>query len=523
MVTEVPGYTLREPLGAGSTSLVWRGEAVGSPGRVLAIKVVHHVIDRAASAALHHEHEVLGRLSHPSILPIVAIVATSDGLALVMPYASRGSLATTLAHQQGGLSPGVVARIGARLASALAAMHGAGVVHGGIKPANVLFDREGQPLLADAGMARLRGDAPTVVGAAEHIDAELVDGGEPDARSDLYALGATLYEALAGVPPDAGSTTAQAAAGSARFVPLADRVEAPRSLTTAIEAALSRDLPDRWDGAHGFAAELEEIRRAIADADPPPRSIPTDGCAGVLGAVPSATRPARANRIRRPAASPPPNVAKPSKAARGTLASAAPGDDTPVPRRAPRRVPRMLLVAAAIVVVPTGIAITSVLGHGPVDTVDTETDDTATVGPAGPTAVTEPLTTLRETAPLCAGLRVPDDGREILLADVEGAGCSTVIAWDGRRMEVIGADGSAERYDLGAGPDDVLRFGDWSCDGRDAPALYRPADGRLFTFDEIAGPGEETSVTGRPTGVAGGSPTVVTDAEGCDRMEVAPS
>ncbi len=517
MVTEVPGYTLRGPLGTGPSSHVWRGEAVGSPGRVLAIKLVHHAIDRAARDAVHHEHGVLGRLSHPGILPIVAIVTTGDGLALVMPYASRGSLATTLAHQQGGLSPGVVADIGARLASALAAMHGAGVVHGGIRPANVLFDRERQPLLADAGMARLRGGAPTIAGTAQHLDPELVDGGEPDARSDLYALGATLYEALAGVPPYAGSTTTQTGpAESGRFVPLADRVEAPRSLTAAIEAALVRDRPDRPDGAQGFAAELEAIRRVIADADPPPHPNPAEGRAGVLGAVPSATRPAAPARIRRPTPPPPSNLAEPSKAARGTLASAAPGDGA----RAPRRVPRMLIVAAAIVLVPTGIAITSVLGH---DATDTDTEDIVAVDADGTTVVTEPLTTPHEAAPLCAGLRVPDDGREILLADIEGDGCSAVIAWDGRRMEVMGADGSAERYDLGAGPHDVLRFGDWSCDGRDAPALYRPADGRLFTFDAIAGPGDEITVTGLPTGVADGIPTVVTDADGCDRMEVAPS
>ena len=490
MVTEVPGYTLRGPLGSGAVSGVWRGEAVGSPGRVLAIKLVPHAVDRAASDTLHHEHGVLGRLSHPGILPIVAIVATSDGLALVMPYASRGSLATALAHQQGGLSPEVVADLGARLASALAAMHGAGVVHGGIKPANVLFDRERQPLLADAGMARLRGGATTIAGTAQHVDPEPVEGGEPDARSDLHALGATLYEALAGVPPYAGSTTTQtAAAENGRFVPLADRVEAPRSLTAAIEAALTRDRPD---GAHGFAAELEEIRRVLADADPPAHPDPTDGRAGVLGAVPSATR---------------------SAAVRGTLASAAPGD-----ARTPRRVPRMLIVATTVVLVPTGIVIASVLGHD-----GTDPEDVIAVDADGTTVVTEPLTTLHEAAPLCAGLRVPDDGREILFADIEGAGCSAVIAWDGRRMEVMGADGSAERYDLGAGPHDVLRFGDWSCDGRDAPALYRPADGRLFTFDAIAGPGDEVTVTGLPTGVADGIPTVVTDADGCDRMEVAPS
>jgi eukaryotic-like serine/threonine-protein kinase len=476
MVTEVPGYVLREPIGAGSTATVWRGEAVGTPGRVLAIRIVPHADGRTASDVLRREGEVLARLSHPSILRVVAVVPTDDGLALVTPYASGGSLATMLAHAHGGLPPAEVADLGARLASALAAVHGGGIVHRDIKPSNVLFDRERQPLLGDVGIARSIGDGTTIAGTAQYLDPDLLDGREPDARSDLYALGVTLYEALAGVPPYAGATAAQtvAAAQRGRFVPLDAHVDAPPVLTAAIEAAFARDVQDRPAGAHELARHLDEIRRSMNETEGGPSSHPIShaGRAGVLGA--------------------------------GVLGAAvdwgpsalAPRHDEPV---TPGRGPLALLVAAAVavVLVPVVVVVASVTGDG-----DAEA-------------------TPRAPVPVCTGSTSPDDGREILLADVTARGCSTLVAWDGRQLEVLGDTGPTERYELGAGPDDVLLFGDWTCDGRDAPALYRPGDGQLFTFDELVGAGARISATGAPTGVTEGSPTVVTDDTGCDRVEVA--
>lgn len=536
MVTEVPGYVLREPIGTGSSATVWRGEVEGAPGRVVAVKVVTHDAGRAATDALRREGEILGRLSHPSILQVVAVVPTDIGLALVTPYASGGSLATMLAHAPGGLPAGVVADIGARLASALAAMHGAGIVHRDIKPGNVLFDRERQPLLGDAGVARLHDDAPTV-GTADYLDPDLLDGRAPDPRSDLYALGITLYEALSGLPPFASATPAQTlgAADRGQFAPLGDHVDAPAALIAAIESAFARDVQDRPAGAHELAGRLDESLRTMQDESDGPPSVPGSsvGRAGVLGAVPARGVP---TSLR------PPRGATP----------AAPPDAPPGPR-VQRRIPRALLVVAAVavVLVAAGVVIAGVTGADTAGTVDLEasgdrgtagpgtgadqnvadgSDTTAEVGPpVGPPDGSEDSSkdgpssesTPRAVAPLCAGVSARDDGRDILLADVTGLGCSSSIAWDGRQLEVLGDDGSAQRYDLGAGPDDVLLFGDWTCDGRDAPALYRPQDGQLFTFDEVVGTGDQISVTGAPTGVTNGTPVVVTD-DGCDRVEVSP-
>jgi eukaryotic-like serine/threonine-protein kinase len=496
MVTEVPGYVLHDPIGTGATATVWRGEAVGTPGRVLAIKIVPHADGRTAPDTLRRRGEILARLSHPNILQVVAVVPTDEGLALVMPYASGGSLATMLAHAHSGVAAAEVADLGARLASALAAVHEVGIVHRDIRPANVLFDRERRPLLGDVGIARSNGDG-TSAGAAEYLDPGLLDGREPDARSDLYALGVTLYEALAGVPPYTGATVAQtvAAANLGRFVPLDAHVDAPPELIAAIEAAFARDVQGRPAGAHELAGHLDEIRRSMNETqgDPPPHPTSTGGRAGVLGATdsPAVSATCSPRRTTRP----------PSEDGRSATMSwgpttLAPRDDEP---STPHRVPRDLLVAAAVavVLVPAVVMVPSVTGDG------------------------APEATPREPAPVCTGSTSPDDGREILLADVTARGCSAPVAWDGRQLEVLGDTGPTERYELGAEPDDVLLFGDWTCDGRDAPALYRPVDGQLFTFDELVGGDDRISATGAPTGVIGGSPTVVTDDAGCDRVEVA--
>jgi serine/threonine protein kinase len=567
MNTEVPGYVLRELIGTGSSAAVWRGEAVGAPGRLVAVKVVAHTEGGAAIDALRREGEVLTRLSHPSILQVVNMVATDVGLALVTPFAAGGSLADALAHAPGGLPAAMVADIGARLASALAAMHGVGILHRDVKPANVLFDREHQPLLADAGITRLRGEAAEIAGTAEYLDPELLAGREPAPRSDLYALGVTLYEALAGVPPYAGATAEAtvAAADRGRFLPLASHVDAPLALTTVIEAAFARDAAARPAGAHELAGRLDEIRRSLEQEEtgPPPPPGGTVGRAGVLGAVPSTSRPksttSRRNLSRptipKPAPRPAPRpLVTPSDPASGppttatrdgpsdprsdagrseTVVWRGPPPDDEAPEHRPRRVPRSLLVSAAvaIVLVPVVVAISATGGdasrapnpapnEAASDQQDPTIDDPPTADTSMPPTSSPTSSALaRDPGPACQGLEPPADGREVVLADVTGRGCSAVIAWDGRRLEVLDGDGSTARYDLGAQPDDVLLFGDWTCDGRDSPALYRPEDSRLFTFDHLDS-GEQISATGTPTGVVDGTPRVVTDEAGCDRVEM---
>lgn len=534
-----PGYVLREPLGEGSAAVVWRAEPSGSPGRVVAVKRLRGPADPSAVADLRREADALERLSHPSILRLLDVVADGDGVALVLPYAPGGSLAGWIAAEPDGLDPATVADLGARLGGALAAAHNLGLVHRDVKPANVLFDAEAQPLLADFGTARLLGDRTEIAGTAEYLAPEVAAGAPPDARSDVYGLGVTCYEALTGTPPYAGSTPRATlrAAERGHHVPLRDVIDAPAALCDAVEAAISRDPADRPATAADLAGRLDEAARRLHADDglPPP---PPSRAAGTLGATSGAVPPADTT-TGAPTAGPSATDAPVARGASGasgapTAGSAAPAAGSahgaersgtqlfgPAPPRptapSPQRsgVDRRLLVAAAalVVLLPVGVVWWLVAGGG---------DDVPPPEPPAESRAEAASVERTPTAP-CEDVEAPaeaqDDDAEVLPADVAGRGCTVPVVWDGRTLTVPRADGVPRRYELDAEVGDRLLFGDWTCDDHETPALYRPDSGQVFLFEGFADD-EEVTVVGEPTGVVDGRARVLVDEAGCHRIDV---
>jgi hypothetical protein len=557
MVDQLPGYVLREPVGQGATAIVWRAEPAGTPGRLVAVKRLAGRPDPGALADLRREADALERLSHPSILRLLEVVEDGDGVALVLPFATGGSLAARIAANPDGLPAASVADLGARLAGALAAAHNLGLVHRDVKPTNVLFDAEGQPLLADFGTARLVHDRAGIAGTAEYLAPEVAGGEPPDARSDVYGLGITCYEALTGAPPYAGSTPAATlrAADRGHHVPLGEVIEAPDALIGAVEAAIARDPARRPETAARLAGLLDEARRELeahgGAAPPPPPAAGPGGGAGVLGALPPDDGPRGRRRSRAvggpaaersdaaaggaaPAAGASDGSEAPAADAGGAEGATAPGADGrahersptqlfgPAPPRAASAAPdrrgidRRLLVAAAALVLAVPLAVAWWLATG---------DETSEAPPA---AADDPVREVleepeRTPADLCEDVEPAEvDGAEVFPADVEARDCSVPVSWDGATLLVPRPDGTPVRYELDAEEGDRMVFGDWNCDGRETPALYRPSSGEVFLFEGFADDGEVT-VRGEPSGVTDGEPRVVTDAEGCHRVEVEPA
>jgi serine/threonine-protein kinase len=156
------------------------------------------------------EGRILARVRHESIVPVFDFGEQDDVPYIVMEYMPAGTLAERLERSQ--LSVSETLEVLRRVASALDAAHAAGVVHRDLKPANILFDEAGRAFVADFGVGRMDGASTgvtlpgTVIGTAQYMSPEQVNGAPPTAAADIYSFGALAYEALLGQAPFRGDT-----------------------------------------------------------------------------------------------------------------------------------------------------------------------------------------------------------------------------------------------------------------------------------------------------------------------------
>lgn len=178
-----------QPHAEGASGVVW-GALDESTGRRVAVKLLHpHLVDRPeAQERVLAEAGVATRIEHPHVVRVLGVWAHEAGVALVSEWVDGTALSTTDA-----MSPRGVREIGRAVASALARAHAIGVVHGDVRPANVLVgDRT---WLFDFGAAALGDKAPR---RPYETAPEVLAGAPPTARSDLFGLGLVLYRALTG-------------------------------------------------------------------------------------------------------------------------------------------------------------------------------------------------------------------------------------------------------------------------------------------------------------------------------------
>lgn len=293
----LPGYEVEQLLGFGASGEVWRARETAT-GEVVALKRPRAAADPAAVEALRREAALLGSLDTPYVVRLRGVV---DGV-LVLDHAAGGSLAALLVRR-GCLEPGEVVTVAAPLASALAAVHAAGLVHGDVSPANVLFTADGMPLLTDLGAARAVGEqARGVEGTAEYVDPTVARGAPLAPASDVWALGALCHHLLAGTPPHDGSSADQvlASAATGGRAPLGLLAPtAPRALVAVVEAALSDDRAARPSAAAlATALQRAQAPAAVRLTGATPTSAPT-AAVRETHAVPRPARPAELPAPRR--------------------------------------------------------------------------------------------------------------------------------------------------------------------------------------------------------------------------------
>ena len=211
---QVPGFSVSRRLGAGAAGTVWSATR-DSDGRSFALKLVpapggrgeapgDAVTGEGAVDQAVREAHLLAGIEHPHVVRLHAATALDDGtVALVLDLVDGGSYAAVVAAR-GHLHPGEIVTALAPVTRAVADLHALGVVHADLSPGNILFTRQGRPMVSDLGVATLFGEQPEVVHATEGFVApEVMLGEPPTPASDVYSLGALAWFGLTGERPAA--------------------------------------------------------------------------------------------------------------------------------------------------------------------------------------------------------------------------------------------------------------------------------------------------------------------------------
>ena len=278
-------FRVLRQLGAGGMGTVWLAHDERLD-RLVALKLLHPAVadagdrDLAARALFETEARVAARLDHPNVAVVHDVGETSDGATFIaMAFYEGGSLAERVAA--GPLPPAQVVEIGRQLATALAAAHAQGVIHGDLKPSNVLFDVSGSARLADFGVARLVADpaaagAP-VLGTLSYLAPEALRGDAADHRGDLWALGVTLHQMLTGRRPFDGPSGAAVLYRVLAEPPppaVSPHGPVPAALTVLLRRLLEKDPAARPQSAAEVARALADLE-SVRAAEPAPPSTPS--------------------------------------------------------------------------------------------------------------------------------------------------------------------------------------------------------------------------------------------------------
>ena len=280
--TKLGPYEVVGPLGAGGMGEVYRARDTRLD-RSVAIKILpaHLCLDPVRKQRFEREAKTISGLNHPNICTLHD-VGNQDGVDyLVMECVEGETLAKRL--ERGPLPLEQVLKYGAQIADGLDRAHRAGIVHRDLKPGNIMLTSGGTKLL-DFGLAKaaveavgqttLTGMAPArspvtqegmIVGTFQYMSPEQVEGKELDGRSDIFSLGAVLYEMVTGKKAFEGKSQLIVASAILEQEPTpvsAISPTTPPALDHAIRRCLLKDRDERWQSAHDLKAELEWIVRS---------------------------------------------------------------------------------------------------------------------------------------------------------------------------------------------------------------------------------------------------------------------
>jgi len=271
-------YQVEKELGKGAMGVVYGGKDP-KIGRVVAIKTMALSAEfedeelKEAKERFFREAETAGRLNHPNIVTIFDAGEEHDLCYIAMEFL-KGKDLVGYTKQPNLLPPIKVLTIIEKVADALSYAHSMGVVHRDIKPANIMYEPEAdQPKVTDFGIARVTDSSKTktgmVLGTPSYMSPEQLAGKKIDGRSDLFSLGVTLYQMLAGKLPFEGESMTQLmfAIANNPHPQIRDYNPAlPEWIVPIIDKALAKDHDKRYQTGAEFAEAIRAARKAAVPA-----------------------------------------------------------------------------------------------------------------------------------------------------------------------------------------------------------------------------------------------------------------
>ncbi|MBI3983425.1 MAG: serine/threonine protein kinase [Gemmatimonadetes bacterium] len=261
-------YTLDRLIGQGGFAWVFAARHADS-GAPVALKVLRprYAGDEQFASRFRNEAKVASELRHPNIVRVLDVGETDDLTYFAMDH-YPDSLAERVSRE-GPLPERDLVRIAVDVVTGLAFAHQAGIVHRDIKADNIMFTTDGTAVIADFGIARVVSGYVTAtgvnmtIGTAAYVSPEQAQGRPLDGRSDLYALGVTLYKAATGEVPFRSTDWFELARMHVEVAPESPRIKNPtlsRRLERIILKCLAKHPDDRYPSAWDLLQELQQIQ-----------------------------------------------------------------------------------------------------------------------------------------------------------------------------------------------------------------------------------------------------------------------
>jgi serine/threonine protein kinase len=272
-------YVVLDCLGRGGNGVVYKARHTLMPNRFVALKTIdtQSLHADSALARFKREIEIVAGLEHPNVVRAYDVLQTRTQLYLVLEYVPGQDLGNVV-KERGPLPIGEAVDYAVQAARGLAYAHQCGVIHRDLKPANLLLTPTGIVKLTDLGLARMHMEDEGLamrgrcIGTPEFMAPEQAeDCSKADHRSDLYALGSTLFHLLTGQLPVRGSSYLHALQQLLMVAPrpLAQaRADVPPALAAIVDRLRARDPVSRPASAADVISLLEPFARPAADRDP---------------------------------------------------------------------------------------------------------------------------------------------------------------------------------------------------------------------------------------------------------------